>query len=268
MTDAAIEASKLTKDVFSSFLRKRTRVLQGVDLKVNRGETFGLLGPNGAGKTTTLKLLLGLMKPTSGEARVLGFVAGQPEALTRIGYLPENPYFYSHLTGREFLAFIGQLFSMSSKERNERAKELLELVNMTQAADKAMRTYSKGMLQRLGIAQSLMNDPELIFWDEPMSGLDPVGRRDVRGILHKLKSSGKTIFFNSHLLPDVQDVCDRVGVLNQGRLVAVDSVQNISANGNYRDLEEFFLETIAGGGEATATTSGSALDGTGSDEQA
>jgi ABC-2 type transport system ATP-binding protein len=243
--DAAIVASNLTKDVFSSFLRKRTRVLNGIDLTVKGGETYGLIGPNGAGKTTTLKLLVGLMKPSAGQAVVLGLPAGSPTALSKIGYLPENPYFYSHLTGREFLSFIGRLFGMDSQRLKDEAERLLTLVDMSSDADKPMRKYSKGMLQRLGIAQSLINDPELIFWDEPMSGLDPIGRKHVRSILLELKSKGKTIFFNSHLLPDVHEVCDRIGVLNHGRLVADESVANISCDKGYLDLEDYFLKMVA-----------------------
>lgn len=244
MTDAAIEASQLSKDVFSSFLRKKKRVLQGINLKVEKSETYGLLGPNGAGKTTTLKILLGLMRPSEGTAMVLGCPAGDAQAKRRLGYLPENPYFYSYLTGREFLEFVGHLFGMSAKTRKERTKELLELVSIDRSADMATRKYSKGMLQRLGIAQSLMNDPEVVFWDEPMSGLDPIGRRDVRQILQKLKERGKTVFFNSHLLPDVNEVCDRVGVLNKGQLVAEEKIATISGSGNYRDLEDYFLTVV------------------------
>jgi ABC-2 type transport system ATP-binding protein len=260
VTDTAIEASKLTKDVFSSFLRKRTPVLRGVDLRIDRGETYGLLGPNGAGKTTTLKILLGLMKPTSGEAFVLGKRAGDTDCLKRIGFLPENPYFYSHLTGHEFLDFIGQLFGMPAGKRSERAQELLALVKMTDDKDKPMRKYSKGMLQRLGIAQSLINDPEIIFWDEPMSGLDPIGRKDVRLIVQALKKTGKTIFFNSHLLPDVHEVCDRVGVMNKGRLIAQESMAKITARGGYRELESYFLQVVSndneGKGSATEPQEG------------
>jgi len=252
MTDAAIEASQLSKDVFSSFLRKKSRVLHGVNLSVGKSETYGLLGPNGAGKTTTLKLILGLVRPTEGTARVLGFAAGDPRGKRHLGFLPENPYFYSYLTGREFLEFVGHLFGMSLKERKERARELLALVSIDRSADMATRKYSKGMLQRLGIAQSLMNDPQVVFWDEPMSGLDPIGRRDVRLILNKLKEQGKTIFLNSHLLPDVNEVCDRVGVLNKGRLVAEEKICNISQSGNYKDLEEFFL-TMVGEAESKAS---------------
>jgi ABC-2 type transport system ATP-binding protein len=241
----AIEVANLVKDVFSEFLRKRTRVLCGVNLTVNRGETYGLLGPNGAGKTTTLKILLGLMRPTSGKVAILGAAAGDRATLQRIGYLPENPYFYSHLTGREFLDFIGQLFGLGRSARRTKSGELLELVKMTAAADKPMRKYSKGMLQRLGIAQSLINDPEVVFWDEPMSGLDPIGRRDVREILLQLKRAGKTIFLNSHLLPDVNEVCDRIAIIHHGRLVCEETIARISATGNYRDLEDYFLAMVA-----------------------
>jgi ABC-2 type transport system ATP-binding protein len=252
MTDAAIEASKLSKDVISSFLRKRVRVLDGLDLSVQKSETFGLLGPNGAGKTTTLKLLLGLIRPSEGTATVLNHTAGDAKALERIGFLPENPYFYSHLTGREFMDFVGRLFGLNGKTRKERTSELLEMVALDKTAyDKPLGKYSKGMLQRLGIAQSLVNDPDVLFWDEPMSGLDPIGRRDVRMILAKLKEQKKTIFFNSHLLPDVNEVCDRVGVLNRGKLVAQEKISTISASGNYRDLEDYFLTVI---GESETST--------------
>ncbi|MDZ4832636.1 MAG: ABC transporter ATP-binding protein [Candidatus Melainabacteria bacterium] len=241
-----IEARGLKKDRVSSFLLKRSPILDDLSLTVREGETYGLLGPNGAGKTTTVKILVGLIKPDSGDALVLGQKAGEPEALKQIGFLPENPYFYSHLTGYEFLEFIGQLFALKKKELKERMAELLELVGMTADANQPMRKYSKGMLQRLGIAQSLINNPKVIFWDEPMSGLDPIGRRDVRKILERLKSEGKTIFFNSHLLPDVSDVCDRVGVLVKGKLVAEDSIKDIERGGGYKDLEEYFLTKVGG----------------------
>lgn len=244
MTGAAIEAWKLTKDLKGSFSKKAVRVLDDVSLSILRRETYGLLGPNGAGKTTTFKILLGLMRPTKGKVSVLGLEAGHPEVLKRVGFLPENPYFYSHLTGREFLDFAGQLFGIKSHERKERINQLLHLVSIQDAACLPMRKYSKGMLQRLGIAHSLINDPEIIFWDEPMSGLDPIGRKDVRMILIKLKEQGKTIFFNSHLLPDVNEVCDRVGVMHLGRLIAEESIANISSGGNYLALEEYFLTKI------------------------
>ena len=247
----AIETSDLTKELESQFLRKRFRVLDSVNISVSQGETYGLLGLNGAGKTTTLKLLLGLMRPTSGKVNVLGSPAGTKSVLAKIGFLPENPYFYSHLTGRECLDFIASLFGIDAKKRKEKTTELLALVEMTDAADVAMRKYSKGMLQRIGIAQSLVNDPDIVFLDEPMSGLDIIGRRDMRDILKKLKSEGRTIFFNSHLLPDVNEVCDRVGILHKGRLITQATLKDISSSGTYKDLEDYFLESLKTAGAAT-----------------
>lgn len=245
MADVVIQTTNLSKELTSSLLRRKVRILSGLNLSVIKGETFGLIGPNGAGKTTSIKLMLGLMRPTEGKAEILGMPAGDKRALAQIGYLPENPYFYSHLTGREFLDFVAQLFGIDGRERKDRARELLQTVSLTEAADMQMRKYSKGMLQRLGIAQSLINQPQVVFWDEPMSGLDPIGRRDVRQILFGLKEKGTTIFFNSHLLPDVNEVCDRVGVMNKGRLIVQEEVKNISSGGNYKDLEDYFLEFIS-----------------------
>lgn len=244
-----IEAKALCKDRVSSFLLKRSLILHAVSFSVKEGETYGLLGPNGAGKTTTIKLLLGLLRPDGGEACVLGRKAGHKEALREIGFLPENPYFYSHLTGGEFLTFVGRLFGMGKAQIKERKSYLLNLVSMTCEADKPMHKYSKGMLQRLGVAQALMNDPKLVFLDEPMSGLDPIGRKDVRDILIGLKQKGKTVFFNSHLLPDVDELCDRIGILNEGKLVAEDEVKNINRGGGYRDLEDYFLSQVSKSGE-------------------
>ncbi len=239
-----VEARKLSKERVSSFLRTRVRVLDELSLAIGQGETYGLLGPNGAGKTTTLKLLLGLLRPDGGAVTVLGKPAGHPEALARVGFLPENPYFYSYLTGREFLDFVARLFGIPANERAEKLFNLMKLAGIESAKDVPMRKYSKGMLQRLGIAQSLINDPSVIFWDEPMSGLDPIGRRDVRKILLDLKEKGKTIFLNSHLLPDVNEVCDRVGILHKGKLVCEESITNISKSGSYADLEEYFLTAV------------------------
>jgi ABC-2 type transport system ATP-binding protein len=243
-SDLVIEAHGLVKDHTSQFLRKKFRALHGIDFTVSRGEVFGLLGPNGAGKTTTQKLLLGLLKPTHGTVTVLGYPAGHPKALERIGFLPENPYFYSYLTANEFMDFFGRLFGLTAPERARRTKELLQLVSLEDAGDRHVRKFSKGMLQRLGIAQALINDPELVFLDEPNTGLDPIGRRDIRRIIKSLKDQGKTIFLNSHLLPDVNELCDRIMILHHGRCVALEAVHDISANGNYRDLEEFFMEKV------------------------
>lgn len=244
MTEVVIEVKELVKDHFSNFLRKRFRVLDGLSFKVQRGESYGLLGPNGAGKTTTQKVLLGLLRPTMGDVKVLGKKSGDRDVLARIGYLPESPYFYAYLTAGEFLDFFGQLFNMSRKERQDRIKELLELVSLKEAGTRPIRKFSKGMMQRLGIAQALINDPELVFFDEPNSGLDPIGRHDIRQIMLKLKEQGKTIFFNSHMLPDVREICDQVGVLHRGKLIGQESVERLCKAGTYHDLEDYFMELI------------------------
>ncbi|MBX9687669.1 MAG: ABC transporter ATP-binding protein [Candidatus Obscuribacterales bacterium] len=244
MTEAVIEVQGLVKDHFSNFLRKRFRALDGLNLKVEKGESFGLLGPNGAGKTTTQKLLLGMLKPTEGSIRVLGKSPGDKEALAKIGFLPENPYFYAYLSASEFLDFFAQLFDMNKNDRKARTKELLELVSLSEAGNRPIRKFSKGMMQRLGIAQALINDPELVFLDEPNSGLDPIGRRDIRNIMLMLKEQGKTIFFNSHMLPDVRDICDQVGVLHRGKMVGQGRVEDICRSGTYKELEDYFMDLI------------------------
>lgn len=217
--------------------------LQGATLQVSEGETFGLLGPNGAGKTTLQKILLGLIRPTSGKAMVLGSTPDDTRTRARIGYLPENPYFYTYLTGKEFLEFCGGLFGLGGKELQDRVAKLLERVGMTQAANTQLRKYSKGMLQRIGVAQALVNDPEIVFLDEPMSGLDPVGRHQLREIILDLKREGKTIFFNTHILSDVELLCDRVGILNQGKLVASGKVHDLAGTGT---LEDAFIRLVGG----------------------
>jgi ABC-2 type transport system ATP-binding protein len=198
-----------------------------LDLTVHEGEVFGYLGPNGAGKTTTLKLLTGLLQPTSGEARILGRPPGDVRAKEQIGFLPEQPSFYEYLTGRELLNFYGQLLGLDRSLRRERVERLACQLRIESALDLQLRKYSKGMLQRLGLAQALLNDPRLVLLDEPMSGLDPVGRREVRDLLLRLKSEGRTVFFSSHIIPDVEVVCDRVGILVGGRLVAQGPIDEI-----------------------------------------
>ena len=225
--DPVIEIQGLCKDFHVGFWRHRTRVLHPLNLTVHRGEIFGYLGPNGAGKTTTIKLLTGLILPTAGSARLLGQDLTQAGAKQQIGFLPENPYFYDYLTGREFLNFCGRLFGLRASDRRERVARLLRLVEMEEAADWQLRKYSKGMLQRLGLAQALINDPSLVILDEPMSGLDPLGRKAMRDVILQLKAEGRTIFFSSHILPDVEILCDRVGILVAGRLRDVGRLDQI-----------------------------------------
>lgn len=242
MTELVIEAHSLTKDHISPILRKPQRVLDGLNLLVTAGQAYGLLGLNGAGKTTTLKLLTGLLKPTRGSISILGYKAGDKRGLQKLGFLPENPYLYSYLTAAEFLDFCGQLFGLNSNQRKQRASQLIEMVSLQKSTNLPVRKYSKGMMQRLAIAQALINDPAVLFLDEPMSGLDPIGRRDMRLILLGLKEQGKTIFLNSHLLPDVSEICDRVGILHQGKLLAEKDLAE--AKGSYRELEDYFMNTV------------------------
>jgi len=223
----AIETEKLGKEHRSGFWRKRVCVLSQLDLTVHEGEIFGYLGLNGAGKTTTLKLLTGLLRPTSGEARILGRPPGDVRAKEQIGFLPEQPSFYEYLTGRELLSFYGQLLGLDRSIRRERIESLVLQLRIESALDLQLRKYSKGMVQRLGLAQALLNDPRLVLLDEPMSGLDPIGRREVRDLLLRLKSEGRTVFFSSHIIPDVEMVCDRVGILVGGRLVAQGPIDEI-----------------------------------------
>ena len=199
----ALETHDLTKDYLLGFWRKRPRrALDHLNLQVECGQVFGLLGPNGAGKTTTLKLLFRLVFPTSGTARILGKSLDAVSVHTQVGYLPENPYFYDHLTAEEFMNYAGALFGLPIAERRRRAGELLERVGLKDVQGIPLRKFSKGMTQRLGIAQALLNDPEVIFLDEPMSGLDPVGRREVRDLILEWKRAGKTVFFSTHILSD------------------------------------------------------------------
>ncbi|MUH01395.1 ATP-binding cassette domain-containing protein [Scytonema sp. UIC 10036] len=211
------------------FMNQKVVSLKNCSLKVYKGETFGLLGPNGAGKTTLLKLLLGIIRPTSGRGLLLGKPIGDRGVKERIGYLPENPYLYDYLTGWEFLQLVAGLFQIPKKVQRQRIPQLLELVGLPQsdARKKLLRRYSKGMLQRVGMAQALINDPELVFLDEPMSGLDPVGRYQMREIILSLKAAGKTIFFNSHVLSEVEQICDRVAILAQGELICSGSLNEL-----------------------------------------
>jgi len=215
-----VETQGLTKEFRVGFWGKRVRVLSDLNLEVREGEVFGYLGPNGAGKTTTLKLITGLLKPTSGSVRIFGRDCWDFSIKRKVGFLPENPYFYEYLTGRELLNFYGQLVGLRPGERRETIERLAKHVHLSAALDLPLRKYSKGMLQRIGLAQALLNDPDLILLDEPMSGLDPIGRREIRDLIIELKGQGKTVFFSSHIIPDVELLCDRVGILVGGCLVA------------------------------------------------
>jgi len=236
-----IEIDNLTKDYEAGFLRKRkTRALNKLSLTVEKGQIFGFLGANGAGKTTTLKLLMRLIYPTAGTARILGSDIGDISMHARIGYLPENPYFYDYLTAREFVNYCGQLFGLNTETRARRTDDLLTGVNLEKKSwDRQLRKFSKGMLQRVGLAQALINDPEVVFLDEPMSGLDPVGRREVRDLIAALRSEGKTIFMCSHILSDIEVLCDSVAILKGGRLAHAGSLDEL------RSRESSLIEIIA-----------------------
>jgi len=218
---AALAAYDLTKDYAVGFWRKRPRrALDRLSLQVEAGDVFGFLGPNGAGKTTTLKLLMQLVFPTSGRAEILGRPVGDVSVKRRIGYLPENPYFYDYLTAEELLVYFASLFGYRGADGRARASRLLDEVGIGSERRLQLRKFSKGMLQRVGIAQALVNDPELVILDEPMSGLDPLGRRDVRSLILRLRDRGCTVFFSSHVLSDAEALCSRVAILARGRLAA------------------------------------------------
>jgi ABC-2 type transport system ATP-binding protein len=227
----AIRIEELTKDYWVGFWRKRPyRALDRLSLEVQSGEIFGFLGPNGAGKTTTLKLLMQLIFPTSGRAEILGRPVGDVSVRQRIGYLPENPYFYDYLTAEELLQYFARLFGFSGADARKRAAALLDRVGIgPERRRQQLRKYSKGMIQRVGIAQALLNDPEVVFLDEPMSGLDPLGRRDVRSLILELRDQGRTVFFSSHILADAEAMCSRVAVVAGGRLAAAGRLADILA---------------------------------------
>ena len=227
----AIRTEGLTKHYTSGFWRPRPYVaLDGLNLLVEQGEVFGFLGPNGAGKTTTLKLLMQLIYPTAGHAEILGRPVGDVAVRRRIGYLPENPYFYDNLTAEELLVYFSQVFGHSAREGRQRASRLLDEVGIGAERRFHLRKFSKGMVQRVGIAQALINDPEVVFLDEPMSGLDPLGRRDVRELILRLRERGCTVFFSSHVLSDAEALCSRVAILTKGRLAAAGRLGDILAD--------------------------------------
>src|SRR5437867_7196284 len=241
-----IEIENLTKDYDVGFWRRRkVRALEDLSLSIDSGEIFGFLGANGAGKTTTLKLLMRLIYPTEGNARILGHDISDVAMHHRIGYLPENPYFYDYLTAREFLSYCGQLFGQKTGTRASRTEALLMRVNLEKKSwNLQLRKFSKGMLQRVGLAQALINNPEIVFLDEPMSGLDPVGRREVRDLIASLRTQGKTVFMCSHILSDIEVLCDNVAILKRGKLAHAGSLEELRAR------ESSLIEVIATGADA------------------
>jgi ABC-2 type transport system ATP-binding protein len=248
MTIPSIEISGLNKSFSSG--RKRYQALRDLSLTIAQGEVFGFLGPNGAGKSTTIKLLLRFLKPDSGSLHILGKAVGQEEFRHRIGYLSEVPVFYDHLTARETLLLSGRLSGMTRQSIDQRIPMLLERMNLAEAADRRVGGFSKGMKQRLGMANALVHDPEVLIFDEPMSGLDPVGRHQIKGLIAELKQEGKTIFFSSHILSDIEALCDRIGVIHKGVLLYSGRLGDFLSAG--QSLEECFVRVIEEANHASA----------------
>ena len=234
-----VSVQQLTKTFRLGVRLRRIDALRGISFDVPEGAVFGFLGPNGAGKTTTIKILTGLIHPTSGSATIYGEPVGVSSVGARLGYLPEQPYFYDYLNGYETLIFYARLFALPAGVASKRARDLLERVGLGHAGDRAIRKYSKGMMQRLGIAQALINDPQLVILDEPMSGLDPIGRKEVRDLMLELKRMGKTVFFSSHILADIEMACDRIAIIHKGEIIEAGSVSDLVARAGDR-VEVFF----------------------------
>ncbi len=234
--ETVLEVRDLRKVFHIGFFRKRVEAVNGASFTVKRGEIFGLLGPNGAGKTTTIKAILRLIFPTAGEIRIFGRDAADREAAKRVGYMPENPYIYQYLKPMEFLDLCGRLVGIPKNARRARAEEMIDKVGIRDAVDRPIGKFSKGMMQRIGLAQALLHDPELLVLDEPMSGLDPIGRKEVRDVLLEQRSRGKTLLFTSHILSDVEMLCDRVVIMQKGRITSEGHVQDLQT------LEKLFLE--------------------------
>lgn len=231
MSEEVVRFSEVEKTYRIGFWRKKVHAVRGISLSVRRGEIFGLVGPNGAGKTTTMKMLTGLVTPDRGKIELLGHNVTHPRVRARIGYLPENPYFYEHLNAMELLFYYGSLHGLSRRTLRSRSQRLLEQVGLSGVRKRPIRKYSKGMRQRIGIAQALINDPEFVILDEPQTGLDPLGRKDVRDLIFSLKESGKTVLFSSHVLPDVEAVCDRVAVMQEGRICECGRLDELTSDG-------------------------------------
>jgi ABC-2 type transport system ATP-binding protein len=237
-----IETNKISKEFKGDLGAQRVRAIDGLDLTIYKGEVFGFLGPNGAGKSTVIKILLNLIYPDSGKAFIMGMDVGNKEVRRSVGYLPENPYFYDYLTASELLWFGGRTSGLTTKQAREAAEPLLRKVKLYEAKDRPLRTYSKGMVQRAGLALALIHDPEVVILDEPMSGLDPIGRKMVGDLLLELKSLGKTVFFSSHILTDVERFSDRVGIIVKGTLKVVDRLDALISETT--TLEDVFLREV------------------------
>ena len=229
--EAQVRSEGLSKTFRVGFLARRVRAVEDLSFEVRAGEIFGLLGPNGAGKTTTLKMLLGFVRPSAGRAFIAGERVGTVASRRHLGYLPENPALYEFLRGDEYLVFAGRLAGLSREEARKRAAQLLERVGLSGRADRHIRKFSKGMVQRLALAQALVGDPRIVILDEPMSGLDPIGRKDVRDLILQLREEGRTVLFSTHILSDVEAICDRVGILVEGRLTDCGSLADLVAPG-------------------------------------
>ncbi len=242
-----IETKNISKTFKGDLREKQVRALEGLDFAINEGEVFGFLGPNGAGKSTAIKILLNLIYPDSGSAFILGRDVKDKDVRRQVGYLPENPYFYDYLTAEELLWFGGRSSGMNHREIAERSEMLLGKMNLTTARKRSLRTYSKGMVQRAGLSMALIHNPQVVILDEPMSGLDPIGRKMVGDLILELKANGKTVFFSSHILTDIERFCDRAGIIVAGKLRRVDKLVNLVSAGN--TLEDVFLKEVekAGG---------------------
>jgi ABC-2 type transport system ATP-binding protein len=228
--DIVLHVDKLAKTFRKPFTGKKVEAVRGVSFEVQRGDIFGFLGPNGAGKTTTIKMLTGLIAPTSGSATMLGQPAPSHDVMARVGFLPENPYVYPYLTPREFVSLCGRLNGVTGKKLHRKVDEVISLVGMSEAIDRNVRALSKGMLQRVGLASALVHDPEMLILDEPMSGLDPVGRKEVRDLIVEQRRLGRTVFFSSHILSDVEMLCDRVCILRKGEVVVSGAIRDLLAS--------------------------------------
>ncbi len=245
--EIAIRIDNLYRAFKIHFWEKKKEILRGISFEVYKGEVFGFLGPNGAGKTTTIKTITGLIKPDKGKIEIFGYPPHTIEAKKRIGFLPESPYFYDHLSGFEFLKIHSMLCDKHSEKSN--LMEIIEKVGMIKAADLPLRKYSRGMLQRIGIAQALVGDPDLLILDEPLTGLDPIGRKEIKDLILELKEKGKTVFFSSHILPDAEAVCDRIGIIIEGRIMEVGKLEDLLKKGTRTDelsLEDWFFKQVKG----------------------